>query len=83
MCFFFITSPEGTHVRCSEYMLLCRLQRFAMLESSGFHKQLLSAACGHDDALAGGNTCKEHRQQLALDILGWIVAIYMNDNSIW
>jgi hypothetical protein len=54
-----------------------------MLESSSFHKRLLSAACGHDDALAGGNTCKEHQQQLALDILCWIVAIYMNDNSIW
>lgn len=58
-----------------------RLQRFAMLESSSFHKRLLTAACGHDEPMAGGSTCKEHRQQLALDILCWIVAIHMNDNS--
>lgn len=59
----------------------CRLQRFAMLESHSFHKKLLVAACGQDDVLTGDCLSKEHRQQLSLDILCWIVAIQMNDHN--
>ncbi len=52
-----------------------------MLESETFHKRLLVAACGHDDVSSGGTISKEHRQQLALDILCWIIAVHMNDFS--
>jgi len=50
-----------------------------MLTSENFHVQLMAAACGEDNVTTSSCSSKEHRQQLALDILCWIVAIQMND----
>jgi len=52
-----------------------------MLTSESFHCQLVAAACGQDNVTTGSCSSKEHRQQLALDILCWIIAVQMNDIS--
>jgi len=52
-----------------------------MLTSESFHCQLVAAACGQDNVTTGSCSSKEYRQQLALDILCWIIAIQMNDVS--
>jgi len=52
-----------------------------MLTSENFHCQLMAAACGQDSVTTSSCSSKEHRQQLALDILCWIVAIQMNDTG--
>jgi len=50
-----------------------------MLTSDSFHCQLIAAACGQDSVTTSSCSSMEHRQQLALDILCWIIAIQMND----
>jgi len=50
-----------------------------MLTSENFHCQLMATACGQDSVTNSGCSSKEYRQQLALDILCWIIAIQMND----
>jgi len=50
-----------------------------MLTSEAFHCQLMAAVCGQDNVTTSSCSSKEHQQQLALDILCWIVAIQMND----
>jgi len=50
-----------------------------MLTSENFHCQLMAAACGQDSVTSSSCSSKEHRQQLALDILCWIIAVQMND----
>lgn len=59
-----------------------RFQRLAMLELPAFHERLLVAVCGHDDGddLSTIGASKERRQQLALDILSWVMAVQMNDS---
>jgi len=72
----FETSDEIVMIVCDE-----RLQRFAMLTSENFHCQLMAAACGQDTVTTSSCGSKEYRQQLALDILCWVIAIQMNDVS--
>jgi len=50
-----------------------------MLMSENFHCQLMAVACGQDSVSDSSCSSKEYRQQLALDILCWIIAIHMND----
>ena len=72
----FESSNEIVMIVCDE-----RVQRFAMLTSESFHCQLMAAACGQDTVTTSSCGSKEYRQQLALDILCWIIAIQMNDIS--
>ncbi|ELT93547.1 hypothetical protein CAPTEDRAFT_223860 [Capitella teleta] len=55
-----------------------RLQRYAMLESSPFHGQLVQIACGVNDGECEHGMEEEYRQRIALTILTWIIAIHMN-----
>jgi len=50
-----------------------------MLTAEKFHCQLMAAACGQDSVTNSSCSSKEQRQQLALDILCWIIAVQMND----
>ena len=64
-----------------------RLQRYAMLESSTFHWQLMVIACGgqEEDSLTT-SLGQEYRQRLALAVLTWALAVHMNamhHGSVW
>ena len=52
-----------------------------MLMSESFHCKLMATACGQDSVATSSCSSKEHRQQLALDILCWIIAVHMNDTG--
>lgn len=65
--------------------LINRLQRLAMLDTSSFHEQLLLLCCGQDDdelvGEGGVAASRQYRQQLALDVLTWVLAVKMNNTS--
>ena len=50
-----------------------------MLTTPSFHERLLAAACGREGALGSGEGVRGHGQQLALDILAWIMVTLMDD----